>query len=64
MTSILLIFVCAGLVAYGVHEFEEAFYTKDEMKQMEIWDVNDKGPVLKELFYLVQRSRNQSLAQQ
>ena len=45
VTSILLIFVCAGLVAYGVHEFEEAFYTKDEMKQMEIWDVNDKGPV-------------------
>ena len=29
VTSILLIFVCAGLVAYGVHEFEEAFYTKD-----------------------------------
>ena len=45
VTSILLIFVCAGLVAYGVHEFEEAFYTKDEMKQMEIWDVIDKGPV-------------------
>ena len=45
VTSILLIFVCAGLVAYGVHEFEEAFYTKDEMKQMEIWNVNDKGPV-------------------
>ena len=44
-TSILLIFVCAGLVAYGVHEFEEAFYTKNEMKQMEIWNVNDKGPV-------------------
>jgi high-affinity iron transporter len=37
--------VCAGLVAYGVHEFEEAFYTKDEMKQMEIWNVNDKGPI-------------------
>ena len=45
VTSILLIFVCAGLVAYGVHEFEEAFYTKDEMMQMEIWNVNDKGPV-------------------
>ena len=45
VTSILLIFVCAGLVAYGVHEFEEAFYTKDEMKQMEIWNVNDKGPI-------------------
>ena len=45
VTSILLIFVCAGLVAYGVHEFEEAFYTKDEMKQMEVWNVNDKGPV-------------------
>ena len=45
ITSILLIFVCAGLVAYGVHEFEEAFYTKDEMKQMEVWNVNDKGPV-------------------
>ncbi|MDA7685646.1 FTR1 family protein [Candidatus Marinimicrobia bacterium] len=45
VTSILLIFVCAGLVAYGVHEFEEAFYTKDEMKKMEIWNINDSGPV-------------------
>ncbi|MEC7822163.1 MAG: FTR1 family protein [Candidatus Neomarinimicrobiota bacterium] len=45
ITSILLIFVCAGLVAYGVHEFEEAFYTKEEMKQMEIWNINDKGPI-------------------
>ena len=45
VTSILLIFVCAGLVAYGVHEFEEAFYTKDEMKKMEIWNINDNGPV-------------------
>ena len=45
VTYILLIFVCAGLVAYGVHEFEEAFYTKEEMKQMEVWNVNDKGPV-------------------
>ena len=45
VTSILLIFVCAGLVAYGVHEFEEAFYTKDEMEKMEIWNINDSGPV-------------------
>jgi high-affinity iron transporter len=45
VTSVLLIFVCAGLVAYGVHEFEEAFYTKDEMKKMEIWNINDSGPV-------------------
>ena len=45
VTSILLIFVCAGLVAYGVHEFEEAFYTKDEMKKLEIWNINDSGPV-------------------
>ena len=45
VTSILLIFVCAGLVAYGVHEFEEAFYTKDEMKKMEIWNINNSGPV-------------------
>jgi high-affinity iron transporter len=44
-TSILLIFVCAGLVAYGVHEFEEAFYTKDEMKKMEVWNVNEQGPI-------------------
>lgn len=45
VTSILLIFVCAGLVAYGVHEFEEAFYTKDEMKKMEVWNVNEQGPI-------------------
>lgn len=45
LTSILLIFVCAGLVAYGVHEFEEAFYTKDEMKKMEVWNVNEQGPI-------------------
>ena len=45
VTSILLIFVCAGLVAYGVHEFEEAFYTKDEMKKMEVWNINEQGPI-------------------
>lgn len=45
VTSILLIFVCAGLVAYGVHEFEEAFYTKDEMEKMEVWNVNEQGPI-------------------
>ena len=45
VTSILLIFVCAGLVAYGVHEFEEAFYSKDEMEKMEVWNVNEQGPI-------------------
>lgn len=81
-TSILLIFVCSGLVAYGVHEFDEvpkyramseiqsleSEYSSSEatplqlerlevakaelkeakavMKNNEIWNINDKGPVL------------------
>ena len=44
VTSILLIFVCAGLVAYGVHEFEEAFYTKDEQGS---YNLNVDGVVSK-----------------
>ena len=80
-TSILLIFVCAGLVAYGVHEFDEVpkyramgklqsleaqrpaegtnfdlekrieeakaevKEAKAVMKNNEVWNINDKGPV-------------------
>ena len=84
-TSILLIFVCAGLVAYGVHEFDEVpkyramskvqsleaerldedthalpnfdlekrieeanaelEEAKAVMKNNEVWNINDKGPV-------------------
>ena len=80
-TSILLIFVCAGLVAYGVHEFDEVpkyramgkvqsleaqrnaegtnldlekrieeaeaevKEAKEVMKNNEVWNINDKGPV-------------------
>ena len=78
-TSILLIFVCAGLVAYGVHEFDEVpkyramskieniessmieddvlkleeleaakaelKEAKTVMKNNEIWNINEVGPV-------------------
>ena len=80
-TSILLIFVCAGLVAYGVHEFDEVpkyramgklqsleaqrpaegtnfdlekrieeaqaevKEAKAVMKNNEVWNISDKGPV-------------------
>ena len=80
-TSILLIFVCAGLVAYGVHEFDEVpkyramgklqsleaqrpaegtnfdlekrieeaqaevKEAKAVMKNNEVWNINDKGPI-------------------
>ena len=80
-TSILLIFVCAGLVAYGVHEFDEVpkyramgklqsleaqrpaegtnfdlekrieeaqaevKEAKAVLKNNEVWNINDKGPV-------------------
>lgn len=55
ITSILLIFFAAGLIAYGIHEFQEAGILPIVVE--EVWDINwlidekgSLGSILKALF--------------